>query len=234
MCSHTTSSPVDFLWCSFVATPHPLLFKSSLPCLLIHHKDLLFTSPFGFWVATGSSEWFIIENILKATLLRSPPSLSECMEAGPTSLLTSLINLSRVCGLGEGTLHISFHHTLLRCAPLKYRYSPLSSTIPRCPAHLRPAGPERSSSSLAKNNLCVFMEGADTNYPFLTRRNVCPTSWELRILNYKHRDHFEAQVSHYANIPICICIILGVVTTKSVDALQSFGNSHIFAPHTNS
>ncbi|KAK2851534.1 hypothetical protein Q5P01_007810 [Channa striata] len=32
-------------------------------------------------------------------------------------------------------------------------HSPLCSAIPRCPAHLRPAGPRRSSSPHAKNNL---------------------------------------------------------------------------------
>lgn len=35
------------------------------------------------------------------------------------SLLSSLMNLLRVCRLSEGTLHISLHHTLLRSAPFK-------------------------------------------------------------------------------------------------------------------
>lgn len=118
-------------------------------------------SPCALWITAHCSLLFIIENILKT----GPTSLSLSFSL---SLLSSLMNLLRVCRLSEGTLHISLHHTLLRSAPFKVLLlssllsshpfpSPLShAALPTCVQPVPRGAPPPS----LKINFGLFMEAS--------------------------------------------------------------------------
>lgn len=126
-------------------------------------------SPCALWITAHCSLLFIIENILKT---------------GPTSLslsLSSPVWWIFYASAGWVREHFTSHYITHSSALLllKYRSSPLLSsspfsTVPRRPAHLRPACPQRSPplTPITENKLWAIYgsQQAGTNWIFLTEK----------------------------------------------------------------